>query len=472
MSDRRRQTSEARRARRPAAWRLVTGRFVAVVALISGVPTMASAQVLGLPGGAVGAAPIRTLLTDSDALADWIATHSADATAAAARVEQAQAAFRASRLRVNPVLTTGLAGLPVGSTNPPGLSVGESMNYGASVAQPFEIGKRGPRSAAARWRVVSERDGYATTLRETMADARASIAQILYFKSRQAAIADDLETARQILDLQRVRFERGDLSGIDLDRLELDVQVLQSDLARTASDLREQQAICASLLFAACEPGDAGLDAVTALLQPVDTPLPPGWDAQLGERPDVHALDAQQHAAEMEVELARRRRLPDPVLSAGYTRDRFVISGNNPRTLAVGVSVPLPLFDRGQHDMARAAAEASEWHAAAAALTTRARVDAESLRDREQSLSMALTALRDGALSRATSVFTSTNAAVGQGELSTTDLLLARRTRTEVTLRVMELQRDLFLVQNELRHVLGTDTTTVRRLEGARWTMP
>jgi cobalt-zinc-cadmium efflux system outer membrane protein len=417
-------------------------------------------------------APIRDLLRDPAALTAWLATHSPDAAAAGARVAQAQAAYAGSRLRPNPQLSATFGGIPAGTTNPPGLGWGETVNYGATISQAFEIGKRAPRSSAARFRLTAEAQAAAGAMLGSVGDARAAMARVLYARSRRAALADSLDLARQVVALQRVRFERGDLSGIDFDRLQLDAQMLDADLAQATADLTDSLGACADLLFAPCDPGDAALDIVSALIAPPDSVLPPDWDATLRARPDLQSLEAQQQAAAQDAVLAAKRRVPDPIVSLGYTRDRFLISGDNPRTLSVGVTIPLPAFDRGQHDAARALASERELHQTALAVTARARSDAGALRERQQALAASLATLQADALARADGILSATSDAVSQGELSTTDLLLARRARTDVALKVMDLQLQLFLVQNDLRQVLGLDAPDVRRMQGVSWPTP
>jgi cobalt-zinc-cadmium efflux system outer membrane protein len=159
-------------------------------------------------------------------------------------------------------------------------------------------------------------------------------------------------------------------------------------------------------------------------------------------------------------------------VSAGYTRDRFLISGNNPRTLAVGVTIPLALFDRGQHDAARALAQQRELAETATSIAARARAELDGLRRRQASLTSALDALKTSALTRADTILTTTESAVNQGELSTTDLLLARRARADVTLKLMDLQLQLYLVQNDVRQLLGTDAPAARQIQGTTWPAP
>ena len=100
---------------------------------------------------------------------------------------------------------------------------------------------------------------------------------------------------------------------------------------------------------------------------------------------------------------------------------------------------------------------------------TRGRNDATALRARHATLSATLDTLRSDALARADAILQSTSDAVNQGELSTTDLLLARRARTEVALKAMDLEFQIFLTGNQLRQVLGLDVPLLRSVQDATW---
>jgi cobalt-zinc-cadmium efflux system outer membrane protein len=65
---------------------------------------------------------------------------------------------------------------------------------------------------------------------------------------------------------------------------------------------------------------------------------------------------------------------------------------------------------------------------------------------------------------RAKGVLDATVSAVSQGGLSMTDLLLARRTHTDLLLRVIDLEFDAFNVRNDLRRGLGLDAAVARSL--------
>ena len=51
---------------------------------------------------------------------------------------------------------------------------------------------------------------------------------------------------------------------------------------------------------------------------------------------------------------AKREALPDISLGAAYTHSDFTVSGDNPNTMGLSLSLPLPLFDRNQANIGRA----------------------------------------------------------------------------------------------------------------------
>lgn len=446
---------------RPSGFPAVTfaGPLAAAGALLS-VTTPGSARAAMPPSEA--AAPVGALLADPARLVAWLRARNADVGAAAARVREAQGDLGQSRLRPNPALAFSLSDVPVGATNPRGLRFADTSIYGVTLSQTLEMGKRAPRIESARLRLESDRQSYLDAVVQKAAEAREALGRVAYLKSRQAVLEESQAAARQVLDLQRARLEAGDLSGNDYDRLRLDTLLLESDLARNQSEVRAALAACRALLFASCAADDAGPAALeTAPLLPPLGPAAETAETAAAGRPDVQALELSARSARQDALLARRRALPDFGLSLGYTRDYLTISGDQPRSLVFNVSLPIPAFDRGQHDAARAEARASEMELSAQALGTRVRAQVASLMEERASLEAALHRLREDAVPRSASILDATVGAVIHGELSMTDLLLARRTHTELRLKALELQWSVFGVGNGLRTALGLDAALV-----------
>jgi cobalt-zinc-cadmium efflux system outer membrane protein len=396
---------------------------------------------------------VGAVLDDPTRLLSWVTGHHGEAWAAEARVGQAEADVAQSRVYPNPSLLASLGDWTVGGTNPPGLGFADTAIWSVGVTETIELAKRGPRLASAQARLEAAHYSYRDTLARLAADARMVLARLVFLEARQGALEESLAAARQALELQRVRLERGDLSGTDYDRLYLDALGLEADVATNRSDLEAARADCVAVMAATCDVENASLDRLDA-----GTAVPPAEiDAALRERPDLRALEAGEESAREDSILAHRRKVPDPALGVSYTRDKLVISGDQPRQLGVSLSFGLPVFDRGRHDAARADLRAAELQATREVATRRARATIAGLLERRETLARTLASLRDDAVPRSRGVLASTLGAVDQGELSMTDLLLARRSHTDLVLKLMQTELDAFAVGSDLRLALGID---------------
>jgi cobalt-zinc-cadmium efflux system outer membrane protein len=401
---------------------------------------------------------VGALLKDTAMLVAWVKEHNRDLRAAAARVRQTAADAAQSRLLPNPTLSGSLSDVTVGETNPPGLHSSQTTILGGALSETIEVGKRGPRIAGARLRLDSERQAYLDALVQKAADSRYALGRVVYLKTRQSVLEESFGAARQNVELQRSRAQNGDLSGNDFDRLLVDTMILESEVAGNRQEYAEASAACGALLFAPCAVGDAD---IAALVAAAPVPESPDIESALDKRPDLRALALGEEASRKDALLARRRRIPDPNLSVGYTHDNLTISGDQPNTLTFSLAIPLPLFDRGQHDAAKAGQHAMELDQTAQAMRARGRADASSLIQRRAFLEATLGTLQAEAVPKSTGVLEATQNAVNQGGMSMTDLLLTRRTHTELLLKVMDLQFDLFTVHNDLRRALGLDAEAV-----------
>jgi len=85
----------------------------------------------------------------------------------------------------------------------------------------------------------------------------------------------------------------------------------------------------------------------------------------LSERPELQAARAEEAAAKAEVDLLRRERFPDLTLGLGYERERrpeshgAVSDLHTEHLLVARLSVPLPLWERNQRELAEASARRS-----------------------------------------------------------------------------------------------------------------
>ncbi|AKU90126.1 TolC family protein [Vulgatibacter incomptus] len=402
-------------------------------------------------------APAAAFLRDDAALIEWVRTRSPEVAAAQSRVDQAQAGVGSARLFPNPSLDATMGNVNVGSSAQTDVRGADRLSWGVGISQELELGKRGPRIDAADLSAQASREELRASLAERVADARVAIGEAVRLQVRQTILEESLTESRDHLALEKVRLQHGDLSGIDYDRLVLDALGQEADVRRNRAELESALASCAAILLAPCETGEAGpddLDAAATVPAEIADP-----EEALRERPDYRAILLGRSAAQKEATLARRRAIPDPTLSVSYSHDLF---NELTDTVQFGVGIPLPLFDRGQHDAALATAKARELDRTAAGTIQQGLGEVRGLAAQRRTLEETLSRLDEEALPLSNGILETARKAFAQGEYSLTDLLLARRENTELRLQVLDLRGELFTVRNDLRKALGLDAAAAR----------
>jgi outer membrane protein, heavy metal efflux system len=394
-------------------------------------------------------------------LVAWLTRMNPDVLAARARVAQANDQLDASRSWQNPTLGLGLSNVTVGRFNQPapGVSRADTLAYSVGLSQTFELGKRGPRSEAARLHREASAQEYRGTMLGLVSDAREAMTRVAYLEARRHILEDSLLSAQSMADLTKIRLDRGDVSGVDHARLMLDADRVRRDVSDNRSDLQDALADCEALLFAPCEASGVTLDAAeksAAGRFAVDD-----LNAAIEARPDLRALRFEQRAALALGTLHRRSSIPDPTLGVAYSRDYYEAAGNQPYTIGVAVAIPLPIFDHGQFRARESDHRAEELSAVSSSTQRHALSDARSLLIRRRLLREKLESIQHDALPRAGEVVGSTATAYERGQSSLTDLLIARREHAALELEEADTRFALFSVENELRRALGIDQNLI-----------
>lgn len=161
-----------------------------------------------------------------------------------------------------------------------------------------------------------------------------------------------LDNFKRIVELDRIRFEEGEISGGALRRVEIEQYGLLEVLIRSEVQLENARDRLIALLGSGT-PGQP-LEAVDSF-DPTWRPDPTTKleELALENREDLQAQRARLEQSGAEVDLQKARKIPDITPFAGYRRD-FGESG-----AILGVNLSLPLFDRNRGEIARARAEES-----------------------------------------------------------------------------------------------------------------
>jgi len=403
------------------------------------------------------AAPVAKLLAEPDQLAAWLG-------------DRDPMAARQTRVIPNPTLNVGVSDFVIGKTNPAdqSLGLGQTLIYTAAVDQLIEIGKRAPRQNAADVRHREASETAVGTLGSRLSDATQNLGKLAYVAAKRTVVATNLEAANKLMDSEKKRVDLKDLSPLEFARIELDTEEIELQLTRADADLATAIATCAATLFAQCSASGldaATLDAAAPLPQALADPA-----SAIESRPARVASKLEGDALDWDAKLAHNRRIPDPTIGVGYTLDNLTISGDQHQSLLFSVGIPLPIFDRGDHDEAAARANARSIAAEDAATVRDARGQVEALVAQRTALEATLAKLEHDAIPKSSQIIQQTKTAFDLKDARLADLLLVERAHRDLLLEVLETRFDLFTVRAQLRQQLGLDDKAARG--AGNWSKP
>ncbi len=318
-----------------------------------------------------------------------------------------------------------------------------------SLAQTFPLG-----GDIERRRDLAELDArlagwdYEAARLEVLTQVTARYVVALSARRRVEVALEALDLAEKVRATTQKRVEAGDAPPLEAVRASVPLANAQVAVRRA-----ERQRVAArkqlALTWASGEPR---FDSVAGSLD--DIAPPPSADrlvSLLNENPAVARWATEISARRAGVALARAEATADLTGRLGYKFDR----GNDSDGFVVGISLPLPIFDRRQGDVlaARLGVPSAEQRRRQAELRLEAMLSA-TYAQLANSYDEA-TAIRDVALPPATEAFEVTRRAFENADLSLIDLLDAQRTLFELQTRYVDALIDYHTAAAEIESLIG-----------------
>ena len=374
------------------------------------------------------AGPPRASLTVDDAVTEML-SNNLGLLAERANVGIAEARIITAGLRPNPVLSVGADHLDaLGTRFDEGNGGGPSeMNLRTD----FTLergGKRRLRVEAARQvRSVAELN-FLAAARSLILDTQNAFLDATLARDALRLARQDYETFQRIVEINTAREKAGDLAKVELTRLRL--AALQARNGVRTDELRWRSALTRlAALLGRSDPNslrdiegeprrDPDVPAIDVLLQRARE-----------QRSDVQALRGELARAAAEVNLQQAGARQDVTVGTEYRRQQGVNGKSN--SVGVFVEIPLPVFNRNQGEIARAAEERRQ---AELRLRARERVLAGEVDDAYQQYRTArelLGAIEGTMIEQAREVRDTTEYSYKRGEATLLQLLDARRAYNE-----------------------------------------
>src|SRR5579875_3831534 len=212
--------------------------------------------------------------------------------------------------------------------------------------------KRELRRDSARQSTAIAESGYQDQARTLLFALRSAFVETLQAKAVLENARQNLEYWDRELEVNRQRFQAGDLAEVDLDRLELQRVQFESDYQNALVNLRTSKIQLLMLLNSRTPVENFDVTGAYEFREQIPT-LEQVRAIALEARPDLKSAVQNVELARLNHQLAVANGSTDPTFSLWWTHNA---SFNNPydyNTIGGSVSIPLRIFDRNQGEKAR-----------------------------------------------------------------------------------------------------------------------
>ena len=214
-------------------------------------------------------------------------------------------------------------------------------------------GKRQKRTQVAEQGVAVAQSFLQDILRQLRLELRQRYYAVLLAKANLELSREILAQFDEIIRVNEARYRQGEISGLDLTRVQTERRRFFDDFVEAELQLRNAKIALLEVL---------GITDMTVEFDVVErlefsafgAELPELQEGALAARPDIVAQRGQVERGRRQLTFERALRTPDIAPLFGYKRNE------RDNTVVFGVLMSLPLFNRNQGGIARASAEVEE----------------------------------------------------------------------------------------------------------------
>jgi cobalt-zinc-cadmium efflux system outer membrane protein len=290
--------------------------------------------------------PAATQITLEQAI-DLALLNSPTIKAARMLIQQNQAQEITANLRPNPTLNWDSQFVPVFSGDFSTDTLNNLQQFDVGLGYLFERGhKRQNRLQAARAQTAVTTAQIADTERTLTFNVAQQFINVLLANSTLQYAEEALKSFQETVNISEQRYRAGDISEGDYLKIKLQLLQFQTDVSSARVAKVQALGSLRQLVGYASLPHDYDC-AGDLTYQPLTASLPDLQAKALATRPDLKAAQKSVTSANSQISLAKANGKVDFNFSAAYSH----VSGASSTSLFF--SIPLPIFDRNQGEIAR-----------------------------------------------------------------------------------------------------------------------
>ena len=241
----------------------------------------------------------------------------------------------------------------------------------AAVNQLVEIGgKRRARKDSAAAGLQSAEARLADARRLLDAGVTQAYVAVLVAEEKRQILTDSAASLRKEAGIAEARQHAGEISLADKSQIEIAAERLELDAASADADARNAAIALETLLGEKQPQGNVRLaDSLEPLaeIKVGETNL----QSALARRPDIRAAESARAKAAADLRLQKAMRVPDPTFLGQYEHE----PPEQPNTIGLGVSFPVPIWNRNRGNITAAEATVQQTEVQLAKVEAQAAAD-------------------------------------------------------------------------------------------------
>jgi cobalt-zinc-cadmium efflux system outer membrane protein len=419
---------------------------------------LAVALVFPVLAAAQASKPETSALTLDQAVQEAVA-HNLDLAAEKLNISVAEAREITARLRPNPVLTVSGQTLNIlGATYSPNTPLGPNQ-LNIHTDFPVERGhKREDRIAVAKEEKTLAELGVREIMRQVIANVQNAFVDVQQARENLNLARENLKSLESVVAINEARMKSGDLAQVELDRSR--VAALQFRTAVQQAQLQLDQAKIQLQQLLGRRQKTTDLDVVGSLRRDAVTDGPEELTRlALTRRPDYLSGQQSQARSRADLRLQLANGKFDYSIGTEFTRQSaWGVSGNS---MGVYFSMPLPVFNRNQGEIARAQREITLAGARTKAMEASIQTEVDKAYRQYTVSRQLLMNVETDMLAKARSVRDTTEYSYKRGEASLVEFLDAQRAFNDA----MQTFNDARA--NYARSLYGIDTVSGATVSGS-----
>lgn len=303
---------------------------------------------------------------------------------------------------------------------------------------------------------ATEADG-AFSVWQARSSLRRAFYRVLASQERGAIYASSVAELNSVLKVLRDREREGEGSKFDRLRTERELAELLAELALVRADTSLERAAMLAYL-----PAEVAIRTITGRIEtePLTLSVDEMVQRAFAAREDYRAEMRRAEQFRLEQRAAERLRIPEPVVNGGL-KTADISPRAMPRNMVngpvVGITVPLPLFNKGQAEVARSTAEQERAAARLQVLAQQIRAAVEGTAEAFQIRSRTRDAFSGELANSIPELIRIATVAYQEGEIGILQLLDVYRAQRTAQLKLLEINAAVKEAQIELERATGEE---------------